>query len=76
MNFTPHVLLGPLLFANPAWDWFAEGHQSVAVISAGNLTPTARSRVAQIPGVPVDMGWSKGRWPQLQYAVSIPCRLL
>jgi hypothetical protein len=56
MKFTPHVLLRALLFANPAWDWFAEGHQSVAIIYAGNLTPTARSRVAQIPGVPADTG--------------------
>jgi ectoine hydroxylase-related dioxygenase (phytanoyl-CoA dioxygenase family) len=37
MKFTPHVLLGALLFANPARAWFTEGHQSVTIIAAGNL---------------------------------------
>jgi len=44
------------LFANPASAWFAEGHQIVASIAADDLTPTARSHVAQILGVPTDTG--------------------
>jgi hypothetical protein len=48
------VLLGTVLFGNPAWAWFAEGHEVVAVIAADDLTPTARSHVAQILNVPAD----------------------
>jgi hypothetical protein len=53
---TPSVLLGSLLFACPAWAWFAEGHEIVAVIAADDLTPTATSHLAQILGVPADAG--------------------
>ena len=50
-----HLLLfGALLFARPAWAWSNEGHEIVAVIAADDLTPTARSHVAQILGVPDD----------------------
>jgi hypothetical protein len=42
--------------ANPAFGWFAEGHEIVAVIAADNLTPVAKTRVAQILGVPTDTG--------------------
>jgi hypothetical protein len=42
------VLLGDLLFAYPSWAWFAEGHEVVAIIAADDLTPIARSHVAQI----------------------------
>jgi hypothetical protein len=51
-------LLGPLfgflLLVRPAWSWFAEGHEIVAVIAADDLTPTARSHVARILSVPDD----------------------
>ena len=50
---TPAVL-GFLLFAVPAWACFAEGHEIFAVIAADDLTPTAKSHVAQILGVPAD----------------------
>jgi nuclease S1 len=53
-KFTLPVLVGALLFANPALAWFAEGHRIVAIIAADDLTPTARSHVAQILGVPDD----------------------
>ena len=43
-----------MLFAHPAWAWFAEGHEIVAVIAADDLTPTAKSQVAKILGVPAD----------------------
>ena len=42
------------LLSPPAWGWFAEGHEIVAVIAADNLTPTATARVAQILSVPSD----------------------
>jgi S1/P1 Nuclease len=42
------------LLAGPAWAWFAEGHEIVAIIAADDLTPTARSHVAQILNVPAD----------------------
>ena len=41
-------------FLRPAWAWFADGHEIVAVIAADDLTPTARSHVAQILNVPAD----------------------
>jgi S1/P1 Nuclease len=44
------------LFARPAGAWFAEGHQTAAIIAANDLTPTSRSRVAQILGVSADTG--------------------
>jgi S1/P1 Nuclease len=43
-----------VLFACPALAWFAEGHEIVAIIAADDLTPTARSHVAQILGVSAD----------------------
>jgi nuclease S1 len=55
-KITLPFLLWPLACANPAWAWFAEGHEIVAVIAADNLTPTARSDVAHILGVPADTG--------------------
>ena len=51
MSKSKRVLLsvfGLLLLSPPAWAWFAEGHEIVAVVAADNLTPAARSRVAQI----------------------------
>jgi hypothetical protein len=48
--------LGATLFSSPAWAWFAEGHEIVAVLAADDLTRTAGSHVAQILGVPVDTG--------------------
>jgi hypothetical protein len=53
-KITLPFLLWPLACPNPVWAWFAEGHEIVAVIAASNLTPTARSHVAQILGVPAD----------------------
>ena len=47
-------LFGLVLLSRPAWAWFNEGHEIVAVIAADDLTPTARSHVAQILGVPDD----------------------
>jgi hypothetical protein len=47
-------LFGFLLLVRPAWGWFAEGHEIVAVIAADGLTPIARSHIAQILGVPDD----------------------
>jgi hypothetical protein len=47
-------LLGLALLSCPVWGWFAEGHEIVAVIAADDLTPTARSHVAQILAVPDD----------------------
>jgi hypothetical protein len=38
------------------WAWFAEGHEIVAVIAADHLTRAARSHVAEILGVPADIG--------------------
>jgi len=52
---TPAVL-GFLLFAVPAWAWFAEGHEIAAVIAADDLTPAARSHVAKVLKVPADPG--------------------
>ena len=49
-------LFGLFLLSRPAWAWFNEGHEIVAVIAADDLTPTARSHVAQILGVPADTG--------------------
>jgi S1/P1 Nuclease len=51
-NIVLIVLLSELLLSPPAWGWFAEGHE----IAADDLTPTARSHVAQILGVPADIG--------------------
>src|SRR5215469_9572023 len=48
------AFLEALLFSYPAWAWFAEGHEIVAVIAADDLTPAARSHVAQILNVPAD----------------------
>ena len=45
-----------MVFARLAWAWFAQGHEIVAIIAADNLTPTARSHIAQILGVPADTG--------------------
>jgi hypothetical protein len=47
-------LFGLFLLSRPAWAWFNEGHEIVAVIAADDLTPTARSHVAQILGVTDD----------------------
>ena len=47
-------VFGLFLISRPAWAWFNEGHEIVAVIAADALTPTARSHVAQILGVPAD----------------------
>src|SRR5215472_16115316 len=47
-------LFGLFLLSRPAWAWFAEGHEIVTVIDADDLTPTARSHVTQILGVPAD----------------------
>jgi hypothetical protein len=46
------VFLGEILVSNPVWAWFAEGHEIAAIIAADDLTPTARSHVAHIFGVP------------------------
>ena len=54
MKIIMPVLLGAMLLAAPTWAWFAEGHEIVAVIAAEYLTPTAKSHVAQILGVPPD----------------------
>jgi hypothetical protein len=45
-----------MVLAYPARAWFAEGHEIVAIIAADDLTPTARSHVAQILNVPADTG--------------------
>jgi hypothetical protein len=50
------LLSEELLLSPPAWGWFAEGHEIAAIIAAEDLTPTARSHVAQILGVPADTG--------------------
>src|SRR6266851_8640522 len=52
---TKTILLGTLLFLSPAWAWFAEGHEIVAVVAADDLTPAARSNVARILDMPADM---------------------
>src|SRR5437588_4867615 len=44
------------MLSHPACAWFAEGHEIVAIIAADDLTPTARSHVAQILGVPAETG--------------------
>jgi hypothetical protein len=46
--------LAEVALSYPAWAWFAEGHEIVAVMAADDLTPSARSHVAQILGVPAD----------------------
>jgi hypothetical protein len=53
------ALLGTILFSYPAWAWFAEGDEIVAIIAADDLTATARSHVAQILGVPSDKSSAK-----------------
>jgi S1/P1 Nuclease len=50
------ALLGQILLSRMAFAWFAEGHEIVAIIAADNLTPTARSHVAQMLSVPDDTG--------------------
>jgi hypothetical protein len=45
-------LFGLLLISSPAWPWYTEGHQIVAIIAANGLTPSARSQAARILGVP------------------------
>jgi hypothetical protein len=50
------ILFGLVLVSRPAWAWFAEGHEIVAIIAADDLTPAARSHMAQILGVPDDKG--------------------
>jgi hypothetical protein len=50
----PLALIGTILLSYPAWAWFAEGHEIVAIMAADDLTPTARARVAQILGAPAD----------------------
>jgi S1/P1 Nuclease len=47
-------LFGLFLISRPACAWFYEGHEVVAIIAADNLTPSARSHVAQILSVPDD----------------------
>jgi hypothetical protein len=49
-------IFGLFLLSPTAWAWFAEGHEVVAIIAADDLTPTARSHVAQILSVPDDTG--------------------
>ena len=49
-------VFGLFLLSHPVWAWFAEGHEIVAVIAGDDLTPTVRSHVAQILGVPADAG--------------------
>ncbi|MBV8774526.1 MAG: S1/P1 nuclease [Deltaproteobacteria bacterium] len=48
------ALVLELLLVGTALAWFAEGHKIVGTIAADDLTPTARSHVAQILGVPDD----------------------
>jgi hypothetical protein len=48
------VFFGLFLLSPPAWAWFAEGHEIVAIIAADDLTQTARSHAAAILGVPDD----------------------
>jgi hypothetical protein len=55
-NIVLIVLLSELLLSPPAWGWFAGGHEIAAIIAADDLTPTAKSHVAQILGVPADTG--------------------
>jgi len=51
----PHILaLAVLILPGPAFGWGRDGHRIVAVIAADNLTPAARSHVANILGVPAD----------------------
>src|SRR5262249_14433850 len=50
------VTLGLAHSSRAAWAWFGEGHEIVAIIAADDLTPTAKSHVAQILGVPADTG--------------------
>jgi hypothetical protein len=50
------AFLGEISLSHPAWTWFAEGHEIVAVIAADDLTPPARSHVAEILGVLVNKG--------------------
>ena len=48
--FLKIILLAVLgaISANPAFAWLAEGHEIIAIIAADNLTPVAKTRVAQI----------------------------
>jgi hypothetical protein len=48
------AVFGAILMAPRSWAWFAKGHEIVAVIAANNLSPPARSHVAQILSVPTD----------------------
>jgi hypothetical protein len=48
------LLLAFLFRSGPAWGWGSDGHRIVAVIAADNLTPSARSHVANLLGVPTD----------------------
>lgn len=42
------AILSAILLSCPAWAWFAEGHEITAIIAGDDLTPTARSHVAEI----------------------------
>lgn len=49
-----NIVLAVLLCPVSAWAWGNDGHKIVTVIAADNLTPAARSYVANILGVPTD----------------------
>jgi len=50
------TLFGLVFLPRAVWARFAEGHQVVAIIAADDLTPSARSHIAQILGVSADTG--------------------
>jgi hypothetical protein len=48
------AVFGAILMAPRSWGWFAEGHEVMGIIAAYNLTPAARTYVAQILNAPDD----------------------
>jgi hypothetical protein len=59
------TLVGLFLLSVQAWAWFAEDHEIMAIIAADDLTPTARSHVAQMLSVPGPLIRSKRGRDQL-----------
>jgi hypothetical protein len=51
---SPILALAVFMLPRPALGWGRDGHRIVAVIAADNLTPAARSHIANILGVPAD----------------------
>lgn len=74
-----------LMMPAPAFAWGAQGHEIVAIIAAGQLTPAARAQVAKLLGSPQmlihDSNWADevrdqrpetGRWHYVDIPLDAP----